>query len=260
MYRAKPTHIYFACCSATATGTRDALCLTALLSRMCGRTSLFVPPSNLRERFDARPEERIRPRYNIAPGEDLAVVRNDAPDVIDLLEWGLLPDWVDDPAAFPMPINARAESLAEKRTFREAVDRRRCLVLADGFYEWPEERGHTQPYRIERTDGDPFAMAGLWERWTDGSRTRRTVTIVTTAAQGVVAPLHDRMPVILDPAVERTWIADGEPSAPTDLLDPAPPDAFHAYPISTAVNDPRNDSPDILTPVDAQTQTGLDEF
>jgi putative SOS response-associated peptidase YedK len=112
---------------------------------MCGRTSLFVPQSVLEDQFGATAVEPITPRYNIAPGDELATIQNNAPDEIDLLEWGLLPSWVDDPSSSPKPINARAETVAEKPMFRDAFEERRCLILADGFYEWKGRRGSKQP-------------------------------------------------------------------------------------------------------------------
>ncbi|MFB6149164.1 MAG: SOS response-associated peptidase [Halobacteriales archaeon] len=228
---------------------------------MCGRISLAVPQSVLETRFDATATQPIHSRYNIAPGDDLAVVPNETSDSITFFEWGLLPNWVDEPADFPMPINARAETITEKPTFREAFERRRCLVLADGFYEWGGDRGSKRPYRITLADGDPFAMAGLWERWqppTNGNAehaTRTTVTVVTTDANDLVGEIHDRMPVILDPTEESQWLEATDPAARTALLDPYPADGLELSAVSTAVNDPTNDDPSIL-----ETQPGLDEF
>jgi len=137
---------------------------------MCGRTSLFVPPSVVEERFDAKFGAEDVPRYNVAPRQDLYAITRESPATVDAFQWGLLPGFVDDPDDSPRPINARAETLAETPYFREAVASRRCLVLADGFYEWKGSRGSTQPYRIQRTDEQPFAFAGLRETW------RRTAT------------------------------------------------------------------------------------
>lgn len=227
---------------------------------MCGRTSLFAPQSVLASRFDAEPVEPLEPRYNIAPREDLAVIRKDAPETIDLLEWGLLPSWVENPADAPRPINARAETVATKRSFAEAFEQRRCLVLADGFYEWQETRGGKQPYRVERTDRKPFAMAGLFERWEGDDEVQETVTVVTTEPNAVVEPLHHRMAVVLDADEEERWLADADPRAHQELLDPSPADQWRSYPVSTRVNDPDNDDPSIVEEIDPDTQTGLDEF
>ncbi|MCU4719544.1 SOS response-associated peptidase [Halapricum hydrolyticum] len=222
---------------------------------MCGRTSLFTPQSRLEERFDATAVESLEPRYNIAPREELAVVCNDAPETIDLLEWGLLPSWAD-PDDAPRPINARAETLAEKPTFAEAFERRRCLVLADGFYEWADTRGGSQPYRVERTDGDPFAMAGLFERQEGNDGVEGTVTVVTTEPNAVVEPLHHRMAVVLASEEQQRWLS----TADREVLDPPPASEWHAYPVSTRVNDPSNDDPGVLEEIEPDTQTGLDEF
>ncbi|MFB6189759.1 MAG: SOS response-associated peptidase [Halapricum sp.] len=226
---------------------------------MCGRTSLFAPQPVIERRFDARAAQPLEPRYNIAPREELAVIRNDAPETIDRLEWGLLPSWAD-PEDAPRPINARAETITEKRSFAEAFEQRRCLVLADGFYEWQDTRGGKQPYRVERTDGAPFAMAGLFERWERGDRVEETVTVVTTEPNAVVEPLHHRMAVVLDRDEEVTWLADTDPETHRALLDPSPTEQWHAYPVSTRVNEPGNDDPSIVEAVEPDTQTGLDGF
>jgi putative SOS response-associated peptidase YedK len=222
---------------------------------MCGRTSLAVPPSTLEARFDASAPS-LEPRYNVAPGEDLAVVTAEDAGRIDLLTWGLVPGWVDDPAGFGAPINARAETVDEKPTFREAYRARPCLVLADGFYEWRRLRGESQPYRMTLDDGGPFAFAGVWERHPDVGK---TVTILTTEANDLVADVHGRMPVVLAPDEERTWLT-AEAERRRDLLDPYPADGMRSFPVSAAVNDPRNDRPSVAEPVDAARQSGLGDF
>jgi len=227
---------------------------------MCGRFSLFVPPAVLEERFDAEVAGTLLPRYNVAPGDDVSAIRNDDSRTIDSLTWGLLPGWVDDPDDFPRPINARAETVAEKPSFRDAFADRRCLVLADGFYEWQGHRGSKQPYRIARADGEPFAFAGLWETWGSNGGTLRTTTIVTTASNETVGAVHDRMPVILEPDEERRWLAGDDADELRSMLDPYPDDDLDVHPVSTAVNDPSNDSPDLVEPVDVGEQSGLGEF
>lgn len=249
---------------------------------MCGRTSLYAELGVLEERFDAKADFEYEPRYNIAPRQDLAVIRNTTPETITQQNWGLLPRWADDPEDAPRPINARAETVAEKPSFRAAYERQRCLVPADGFYEWAEVEGGSgkQPYRVTVDDGDLFAMAGLWERWTppqaqtglsdfgggasdgggddddgdDGGgddgpvaepEAIETFTVVTTEPNEVVAELHDRMAVVLAPDEEETWLS-GDPDEVVELLDPYPADAMDAYPVSTAVNDPSNDSPGVI--------------
>ena len=232
-------------------------------SRMCGRTSLAVDSDVLMGRFHARPAEgvTIRPRYNVAPREDLLAVRNDAPEEFDLLEWGLLPHWADDLDDGPRPINARSETVAEKPTFRDAFESRRCLIPADGFYEWTGTRGSKRPYRVERTDRAPYAYAGLWETWKpEDGEPRVTCTVLTTEANEVVAPVHDRMPVILEERHEETWLAGGSADDLLSVLKPYPADDLHAYPVSRRANDPKNDSVDLLEPVDVGEQSGLGDF
>ncbi|MFC4448596.1 SOS response-associated peptidase [Halorussus aquaticus] len=232
---------------------------------MCGRTSLFAPPDLVADRFGAEPVRPLEPRYNVAPGQRHPVVRNDDTDAIRFPTWGLVPEWADgSPSSGHM--NARAETLAEKPSFREAFAERRCLVLADGFYDWKETPTGTQPYRIERADRDPFAFAGLWEPRSDGSGTDATFTVVTTEPNATVEPIHHRMPVILNREEERRWLRGGDDGTDTedlaDLLDPYPASEMRAYPVSSAVNDPDNDDPSIIEEVAAEedVQTGLDEF
>lgn len=227
---------------------------------MCGRFSLFVPQSVVERRFEASAVDSLGERYNIAPGDDVAVVRADDTDTIDRHEWGLLPHWVDDPADWPFPINARAETIEEKPSFREAAEERRCLVLADGYYEWSGTRGAKQPYRVTLEGGGPLAFAGLWDRWTSDGDERRTVTIVTTEANATVAPVYDRMPAILEPAEESRWLDADDPAERGALLDPYPDDSLEAFPISRAVNDPANDDPSLVEPIDIGEQTDLGEF
>ena len=249
---------------------------------MCGRYSLFVPQTDLEERFGARFEASFTPRYNAAPGQHLPVITDDAPESIRTLEWGLVPAWSDDGRGGL--INALAETVAEKPSFRDSYRSRRCLVLADGFYEWVETAEGKRPYRIAFADDRPFAMAGLWARWEPETRqtgldafgggagdttpddgggesgadpdapgdlddaTLESFTIVTTDANELVADLHDRMPVILDPANEGRWL---EASDPRDVLGPHPSDELRAYPVSTALNSPANDEPSLVEPVES---------
>ena len=228
---------------------------------MCGRYSLLSAPEALGRRFDATVPAAYEPRYNAAPGQLLPVVTGDDPATITLKQWGLVPSWADD--EFEGLINARAETIAEKPSFREAYERRRCLVPADGFYEWPSVDGHTQPVRVTLPDGEPFAMAGIHERWKpdttqaglsdftmdaglagDHDVAVETFAVVTTEPSEFVAPLHDRMPVVLSPEEEAAWLREPSP----DLLDPYDGD-LRAYPVSTRVNDPANDSPAVVEPV-----------
>lgn len=226
---------------------------------MCGRFSLFVPRSELEDRFDVEIPDPITPRYNIAPQDDLSAVRNDKPETVEELRWGLIPHWVDDPEEYSQPINARAETVEEKPFFQDAFENRRCLVLADGFYEWKGDRGSKAPYRIEREDNEPFAFAGLWETWSDNGDSIQTCTILTTEPNETVAPIHDRMPVILEPDEEDIWLGDEDESLLDAVFDPYPDDDLTAYRISKAINDPANESPEVIEPVE-DPQSGLGEF
>lgn len=234
---------------------------------MCGRYSLFTPQADLRARFDAEPTRSLEPRYNCAPGQELPVIRDDTPGRIDFLRWGLIPSWADDESVGNRLINARSETVREKRSFRDAYESRRCLVLADGFYEWVAgDDGSKQPYRVAFADDRPFAMAGLWERWTPkqtqtglgdfggGGPDRdpdpvESFTILTTDPNDLIADLHHRMAVILAPDEEETWL-HGDPEAVSELLDPYPDDDLRAYPVSTRVNSPANDAPDLIEEVE----------
>jgi putative SOS response-associated peptidase YedK len=241
---------------------------------MCGRISLFAPPDLVAERFDAEPVRPLESRYNVAPGQAHPVVRNDDPDAIRFPTWGLVPQWASESdgagaGANAGHINARAETLAEKPSFREAFAERRCLVLADGFYDWKETPTGKQPYRIEREGREPMALAGLWEPAANADTA--TFTVVTTEPNEVVEPIHHRMPVVLEPDEEERWLRgggredDGTGAGPEglgDLLDPHPASEMRAYPVSSKLGDPENDSPDVIeeVPAEEDVQTGLDEF
>ncbi|MBS3760218.1 MAG: SOS response-associated peptidase [Halodesulfurarchaeum sp.] len=228
---------------------------------MCGRTSLFTPQPDIERRFNAEFDHDYEPRYNIAPGDTLAVVHNEAPETITADTWGFVPEWAESVDDGPRPSNARAETVAENELFRSAFENRRALVIADGYYEWARNRGGKQPYRIARTDGDPFAMAGLWSHWKDNGETLRTVTIITTEPNDTVASIHDRMPVILEPGSESQWLDGNVGFDPSDLLQPYPDPDLEPRQISTLVNDPTNDSPAIIDPVGGSNgQTGLEDF
>lgn len=222
---------------------------------MCGRYSLAAPnPALVRERFMLGDEVPIEPRYNIAPTQNVLAVTTDregAPRP-DVLRWGLVPFWSEGPESGPRMINARAETLAERPAFRDALARRRCLVIADGFYEWqPRVHGPKQPWWITRSDAEPFAFAGLWASWRPepDAPALRTCTIITTEANDALRDVHDRMPVILPRAAERAWLTDPDPGAALALLRPLPSGEVARVPVSAAVNDVRHDAPDCIAPV-----------
>jgi len=248
---------------------------------MCGRYTLFTPAADLESRFDADFGDH-EPSYNCAPGQERPVIADEEPERAIRMKWGLTPSWADE--SFDL-INARAETVREKRSFADAFERRRCLVPADGFYEWvdgsgpdDESRGGAgkTPYRVAFEDDRPFAMAGLYERWeppepettqtglgsfgggSGGDENEgegdvddgpiETFTIVTTEPNDLVADLHHRMAVVLAPDEEETWLR-GDPGEAAALLDPYPDDELTAYPVSTRVNSPAVDAPELVEPV-----------
>lgn len=228
---------------------------------MCGRTSLFSPQPAIERRFEATFEEAYEPRYNIAPGDELVVLHDATPETLTTDSWGYVPEWATEFDGGPRPINARAETLAETDLFAPAVESRRALVIADGFYEWAGDRGGKQPYRIALGDQEPFAMAGVWSRWEGNGSSRSTVAIVTTDANDVLEPIHDRMPVVLDREGERTWLESDSVDAALEVLQPYSGADMAATPVSTAVNDPANDSPQVVEPVGGDSgQTDLGRF
>jgi putative SOS response-associated peptidase YedK len=225
---------------------------------MCGRFTLRTPLGLLVERFLFEMYEgELTPRFNIAPTQAVAAVRivePESPRQLCQLRWGLIPSWAKDRSIGNSLINARGETVAEKPSFRSAFTRRRCLVLADGYYEWQKAvaPAKKQPYYIHLADGGPFAMAGLWEAWRDETGDAiESCTIITTSANADIATIHDRMPVILNEADYAVWLdPNGSDRAVLqELLRPAPADSLAAGPVSTLVNSPRNESPECIRPV-----------
>jgi putative SOS response-associated peptidase YedK len=222
---------------------------------MCGRFTLFVDPKDLMEAFPgfATPVEWT-PRYNIAPSQPVAAIANNGQNKIEFFRWGLIPSWAKDPKIGNRMINARAETVAEKPSFRAAYRRRRCLVLADGFYEWRKEPGQRAktPMYIRLKSGEPFAFAGLWETWrSPDDQTVLSCNIITTTPNALVERIHNRMPVILEPQAYALWLDPAEQS-PERLgvwLKPYPAAQMTAYPVSRLVNSPSNDSPDCIAPL-----------
>jgi putative SOS response-associated peptidase YedK len=218
---------------------------------MCGRYTLRTPVNDLVGQFhiEEYPSD-IAPNYNIAPTQEVAaVVEEDDKRKLEMLRWGLIPSWAKDPAIGNKMINARAETVSEKPSFRSAFKKRRCLILADGFYEWQKTDNGKQPYHIKMEDDSPFAFAGLWETWKDGEEIR-SCTIITTEANDLMDEIHHRMPVILHPEDYAMWLdPDFDEKEPlTTLLKPYPADAMEAYPVSRRVNKPSNNEPSVLEP------------
>jgi len=221
--------------------------------RMCGRFTLKTPASELAEVFGWTDALLLEPRYNIAPTQPVLTVRNPGTGRESaMLHWGLIPSWSKDPTIAARMINARGETVHEKPSFRSAFRRRRCLIPADGFYEWQKTGGRTkQPMYITLADAGPFAFAGLWEQWSgaDGSEIE-SCTIITTEANELLADVHHRMPVILPEEAYDGWLKPED--RPSDelraLLAPYPPTAMMVSPVNTFVNSPKNDSPECIKP------------
>ncbi len=232
---------------------------------MCGRFVL-VDWYGIEQRFDL-PEADLRnisehysesgdapaPRYNIAPTQDVLVIRNDSSqNRAEMMRWGLVPSWAKDPKIGSRMINARSETLAEKPSFRTAYRRRRCLIVADGFYEWKRDGKTRTPMRIMLDSGQLFALAGLWESWKRPDDSwMMSCAIVTTSANDLVADIHDRMPVILDPDVESVWLDSDldDTAALSELLVPYPSERMTAYEVSRIVNSAANDVPECIAPI-----------
>ena len=222
---------------------------------MCGRFIQYSDPETYAEAFGLGSVCETEPRYNLAPTQPvLAVrVRRDGSRALGHLRWGLIPHWSQGPDPRYSMINARAETVRTKPAYRDAFAARRCLVPSEGFYEWSGARGAKMPYLIRRADRRPFAMAGLWERWRDpDGGTVDSCTIIVTSANPLVARLHERMPVLLDPPAYGAWLAreHADLDALERLLRPADPAGWTAEPVARAVNDPRNDSPALLDPIE----------
>ena len=217
---------------------------------MCGRYARFSAPDRLLRPLGAQWEgPDLFPNYNTAPGQPvLAVRQRDAHREAVLLRWGLIPTWAKDKAVGYRMINARAEGIADKPAFRQPFRHQRCLIPADGFYEWRQEDGRKQPYYIHRTDGRPMVFAGLWSRW-HGSEIIESCAIITGRPNAVVAPIHDRMPIILEPADYAAWLESENPLLLQQLLQPLPAERLEAYPVGLAVNKPANGGSGLIAPL-----------
>lgn len=228
---------------------------------MCGRYALFSDPEDLAVELGLE-DASYEGTYNAAPSERLPVLLDSDPTAFSTARWGLVPSWSEGPQDGPDPINARAETLTERRLFAEAYRERRCLVPADGFYEWTESGDGKQPYFVSRADGQPLLLAGLWETWTpeqkqtglgefgSGGPSRNaepvsSFTIVTTEPNDFLADYHPRMAVVLDPEAGERWLSADDPS---DLLEPSDVQ-LRAWPVSQAVNNPANDRPELVESV-----------
>jgi putative SOS response-associated peptidase YedK len=217
---------------------------------MCGRYTIVVTPQQLRDIFGYPEQPNFPPRYNVAPSQPIPIVRlMNGQRHFALVRWGLLPSWVKDPKAFSLLINARGETVNEKASYKAAMKRRRCLIPADGFYEWQAGGARKQPYYIRPKSGGPLAFGGLWETWIGpNGEELETAAIVTTTANWTLRPIHDRMPVIVSPEQFDLWLGNGDEDvkAATGLIRPAPDDLLEAIPVSSDVNRVANDSPSLM--------------
>lgn len=223
---------------------------------MCGRFTETRPVEEVEQRFVCRSDRcEAKPRYNIAPGQAVPVVVSGAKRLLRNMHWGLVPYWADSERSSLQLINARAETVAEKPAFKHPFQCRRCLVPADGFYEWKKESGQKRtPYRFTLKSGQLFAFAGIWDLWeSHDGRLVHSFAIITTMANDVIRPVHDRMPVILSPGEEAAWLA---PDTPADMLKtmlkPYVAEFMKSGPVSARVNSPHHDDPACIRPADQQ--------
>lgn len=225
---------------------------------MCGRYVITTAPEAIRRLFGYAEQPTFPPRYNIAPTQPIPVVRLvEGRRSFALVRWGLIPSWVKDPRTFSLLVNARGESVLDKPAFRNGMRRRRCLVPADGFYEWKAEGARKRPYFVRPAAGGPVAFAGLWECWIGPNGEEvETACIVTTEANRILRPIHDRMPAVIPEEAFDMWLdcarVDGETAAA--LLTPAPERLFEVYEVSTAVNRTAEDSPALVVPLVARPE------
>ena len=224
------------------------------MCEMCGRYSLIADLGELARRFEFDGDwAKFDSAYNVAPTQDVLTVVGGETRPVGLMRWGLIPHWARDPKIGARMINARAETVAEKPAFRDALRRRRCLVLADGFYEWQRTAGTKRPMRIVMRSGEPFAFAGLWSVWRDPDGNRvPSCAIITTSANDLLRPIHDRMPVVLSREMEDFWLDESvdDPDTLRGFLTPHPSDEMEAHAVSSLVNSVANDGPEVIEAVD----------
>jgi putative SOS response-associated peptidase YedK len=221
---------------------------------MCGRFTLRAPPQAIVDEFERPVLPPYVPRWNIAPTQQILALRvHDGEPEMAMLRWGLIPSWAEDPKKSPLLINAKAETAATKPAFRAAFKRRRCLILADGFYEWQKVGKQRQPYYHRLKNERPFAFAGLWERWDKGEQPIESCAILTTDANEVAAAVHDRMPVILGRDARRAWLDPDidDPAALQQLLRPYPAAEMTAFQVNPIVNKSANEGPECIAPLKA---------
>jgi putative SOS response-associated peptidase YedK len=220
---------------------------------MCGRYTLTVDPAELMDRFDLKTADvTVAPRYNVAPSQSVAVIYDESPNTLSAAKWGLIPSWSKDPSIGYKMINARSETLLEKPSYRGLVKKRRCLILADSLYEWRlNEDGSKTPMRIQLKSKEAFAFAGLWDVWkTPEGERLKTCSIITGGPNELVAPIHNRLAIILQKDIERDWLdRNNEVGHVMSLLKPYPSEAMTAYEVSKKVNSVKNDDVTLIEPI-----------
>lgn len=217
---------------------------------MCGRFTQTKSRQEVKKRFNVtKVPEATGGLYNVAPDADVPVILNAAPGEVSLARWGLVPSWLKEPKSAYSMINARAETLLEKPSYKRLIAKRRCLVIADSFYEWKKADGKKQPYRIMLNDEGLFAFAGLWDLWEKEGNALISCSIITTSPNALVSKIHDRMPVILPQELEEAWLSDIPVEQAMAALRSYDAGGMKAYPVSTAVNNPSNNAPEIIVPV-----------
>lgn len=224
---------------------------------MCGRFQLSVKGRQISERFNVEVfDEMYKPNYNCAPSQNLPVITNTEPGKLSFFKWGLIPFWAKDPKIGYKLINTRAETITEKTSFKSAFKKRRCLVPANGFYEWRKDENKT-PFRIFLKSEEIFSMAGIWETWKDAeAKPIHSFSIITTKPNSLMESIHNRMPVILPPKMEDAWLHETDEIALKNLLVPFNASEMDAYPVSKKVNSPANNNDSIIVPVE-ETEQGL---
>jgi putative SOS response-associated peptidase YedK len=215
---------------------------------MCGRYTITISPEEIEARYKADFERKIyKTNYNAAPSQNLPVITNERPGVIDFFQWGLIPFWTKEITSYSVLINSRAETIKEKSSFKSIFAKRRCLVISDGFYEWKKEGTTKQPFRIILRNNESFAFAGLWDRWVNDGDTVNSFSIITTEANLLVKTIHNRMPVILKREDERKWLdSSSDYNGLLDLLQPYDHENMKMYPVSPLVNSIKNNSVELV--------------
>ena len=217
---------------------------------MCGRFSQTKSKQDIKKRFNVKKvSEEVLPIFNISPDSYVPVILNESQDEVSVARWGLVPSWAKEEKSPYSMINARAETLLEKPAYKHLIKNRRCIVIADSFYEWKKEAGKKFPYRIMLKSDDLFAFAGLWDLWEREGKSIVSCSIITTSSNKICKNIHDRMPVILPKEKENDWLSDIAVEKAINLLKPYPDNEMKCYEVSLKVNNPTNNSPEILEPI-----------